>query len=53
MTLAEFYRQKAKEEIELAKYYERVPEDQQKAAGAREARANAANYLRLAAEAEG
>jgi hypothetical protein len=52
MTLAEFYRQKAKEEIDLAKYYERIPEDTQKAAGAREARANAAFYLKMAEEAE-
>lgn len=52
MTLAEFYRQQEAEEIALAEKYERVPEDQQKAAGAREARRVAEYYRRLAEQAE-
>ncbi len=52
MTLAEFYRQQEAEEIALAEKYERVPEDQQKAAGAREARRVAEYYRKLAERAE-
>ena len=51
-TMAEFWRQKEAEALALAKYYERVPEDKQKAAGARQARADAAFYRKLAEEEE-
>lgn len=50
--MAEFWRQKEAEALALAKYYERVPEDKQKAAGARQARADAAFYRKLAEEEE-
>ena len=52
LELAEFFRRKEKEAIELARYYERVPEDQQKAAGARDARKAAEFYKKLAEKEE-
>ena len=52
MSLAEYYRQQEAEEIALAEKYERVPEDLQKAAGAREARRAAEYYRKLAEKAE-
>ena len=46
--MREYYLSRAKEWLDLAKQYERCPEDQQKAAGAKEARENAEYYIRLA-----
>ena len=53
MSMAEFFRMKEKEAVELAKRYERCPEDQQKAAGAKEAREAAEFYRKLAEKEEG
>lgn len=50
--MIEIWKHLEAEEIALAKYYERVPEDKQKAAGAREARQKAAFYRKLIEEAE-
>ncbi len=49
MSEYEFWKSKEREAIALARYYERVPEDQQKAAGAREARKQA-EFCRKMAE---
>ena len=51
-TLAAMFREKAEEQLALARRYERCPEDQQKAAGAVEARKAAAFYLKQAEAAE-
>ena len=50
--MAEFFHMKEKEAIDLAERYERCPEDQQKAAGAREAREAAEFYRKLAEKEE-
>lgn len=48
----EYWMRRYNEEIDLAKRYERCPEDMQKAQGAREARANAEYYYKCAEEAK-
>ena len=49
--MIELYRQKMEEALELARRYERCPEDKQKAAGAKEAREEAEFYRNLMEEA--
>ena len=44
--MATFCRRKIEEALDLARYYERVPEDLQKAAGARQARKDAEYWQR-------
>lgn len=51
MKMSEYYRGRMEEELELARRYERCPEDQQKAAGAKDAR-RAAEYYRNLMEQE-
>lgn len=48
MNMAEFFKAKEQECIELAKRYERCPEDRQKAEGARQARKEADFYHKMA-----
>jgi len=52
MSMKEYWIRKEAEELALARYYERVPEDQQKAAGAREARKAAEFAQRMAEKCE-
>lgn len=53
MSIAEYYRLKEQEMIQLAQRYERCPEDEQKAEGARQARKDAAFFRRMAEKEEG
>lgn len=50
MKMSEYYSEQAREWETLARRYERIPEDTQKAAGAREARERVAYYTAMAAE---
>lgn len=52
MKTSEYYRQREAEWLDLARYYGRVPEDAQKASGAKEAREQAAYYRAQAEAAE-
>jgi len=52
MKMSEYYRQREAEALKEARYYERVPEDLQKAEGAKQMRKWAAQYRKMAEDAE-
>ena len=52
MKMSEYYREREAEALREARYYERVPEDLQKAEGAKQMRQWAAQYRKMAEEAE-